>query len=135
VSPPSCSASHFQRITLQILTYATFVFYNISLSFTLISLSLVAKLHFDDRQKDGTGNERKKYRNSELLLKRLGQDFIFLCQIFLGFPLRRKLPGISFELCLLFHTPTGLLYTACFSLCLPPWPIINFFLSFHSSSF
>ena len=79
------------------------MFHDIILSFTLISFSLVAKLHFDGEQKDGTESKRT-LKNSKLLLKRLGQDFIFLCQIFLGFPFRRKLRGISFEPCLLSHS-------------------------------
>lgn len=57
-------------------------------------------------QREVGGGER--YRNSELLLKRLGQGFIFLCQIFLDFPLRRKLTGVSSELRLLPCTPPSL---------------------------
>jgi hypothetical protein len=37
---------------------STFVFYNISLSFSLISLSRVAKLHFDDRKTEREMKER-----------------------------------------------------------------------------
>lgn len=88
---------------LSIYRLSVVVFHDIILSFTLISFSLVAKLHFDGEQKDGTESKRT-LKNSKLLLKRLGQDFIFLCQIFLGFPFRRKLRGISFEPCLLSHS-------------------------------
>lgn len=57
------------------------------------------------RRKQGEVYGGESCRNSELLLKRLGQDFIFLCQIFLDFPLRRKLTGVSSELRLLSCTP------------------------------
>jgi hypothetical protein len=79
------------------------LFHNIILSFTLISFSLVAKLHFDGEQKDGMGSGRTL--KLEIVTKATMARFHFSLSDIVGFPFRRKLRGVAFEPCLLSHTP------------------------------